>query len=101
MRDYQGEGGLSSSEALAAKRAGVMESLKDCPFCGGGAELRRVGNQYTKSRKAQVHCKTFGCCCEQTVGAIRQSMEWREAKVVEKWNTRAAPLDETMTQSVA
>lgn len=66
-----------------------MSELKPCPFCGGEAGINLIGNMYTKTRKAEVMCKTFGCCCTQTVGAIRHDLEWCESAVIKKWNRRA------------
>lgn len=67
-------------------------TLKPCPFCGGEAELNRSGNQHTKSQKAKVFCKTFGCFGQQIVGVINRhgrDYAWAKEKVIENWNRRA------------
>lgn len=61
--------------------------LLPCPFCGGESEIMRIGNCYTKSRKAVVRCK--GCNIQKVVGAIVNNLDWCEANVVEQWNRRA------------
>jgi hypothetical protein len=68
------------------------QELLPCPFCGGEAELYRVGNDHTKSQSAVISCKKPGCFGEQEVGVIRQSYEWAVQKVTEKWNTRHSPV---------
>lgn len=65
-----------------------MSELKPCPFCGGEAELKHQGNNYTKKRAVYIECKTFGCFGLQRVGVIRNTMEWAEDQVIKKWNTR-------------
>jgi len=62
--------------------------LLPCPFCGGEAEVYRVGNAHTKKRSVVVDCKTSGCTIKMTVGVIHQSLDWAEGKAIEKWNTR-------------
>lgn len=64
-------------------------SLLPCPFCGGEAQLKRVGNDHTKKRAVHIGCSTFGCTIEMRVAAIRYGHDWCEDKAREKWNTRA------------
>jgi len=63
--------------------------IKCCPFCGKEPELITRGNSASKSRSAEIYCKP--CYTIMKVGAIRNSIEWCEAKVIEKWNTRTTP----------
>lgn len=63
--------------------------LLPCPFCGeNNLELIRIGNEFTKSRRAKVLCRN--CNLPMTVGAISNSLDWCIKKVTEKWNTRKA-----------
>ena len=62
-------------------------ALKPCPFCGGPAKLRMVGNEHTHQRTAHVGCGR--CYYELGVGALRNTHEWAREKVIEKWNRRA------------
>lgn len=63
------------------------EKIKGCPFCGNlNPELITRGSNSSKKRSAEIYCKP--CCTIMKVGAIRNSIEWCEEKVIEKWNTR-------------
>ena len=62
------------------------EKLLPCPFCGGEPEFITIGNDYTKSRKAQIKCKK--CIVKRTTGAIRNNLEWCGRKAIEAWNER-------------
>ncbi len=66
----------------------TTEDLKPCPFCGGAARLKFIGNAYTRKRAAHVTCSTFGCAIEMRVAAITQNANWCAETVVEKWNKR-------------
>ena len=68
-----------------------MSELKPCPFCGGEAEIKRVGNEYTKKRAIHIDCSTFGCTVQIRVAALRHNHEWCEEKATDKWNTRTPP----------
>lgn len=60
--------------------------MRRCPFCGGEPELILRGNAFTKKRNAEIRCNN--CNVEMVVGAVHNSLEWCEKKVVEKWNNR-------------
>lgn len=61
--------------------------MRSCPFCGGEAELILRGNAFTKKRNAEIRCGS--CNVEMVVGAIHNSLEWCQEKVIQKWNCRA------------
>jgi hypothetical protein len=60
--------------------------MRRCPFCGHEPELILRGNAFTKKRNAEIRCNN--CNVEMVVGAVHNSLEWCENKVVEKWNKR-------------
>jgi len=62
------------------------DKLLPCPFCGGEPEFYTIGNDYTKSRKAEIKCTK--CMVKRTTGAIRQDLEWCGRKAIEAWNQR-------------
>lgn len=61
--------------------------LRSCPFCGAEPELILRGNAHTKSRSAEVYCRS--CHTKQVTGAIHNSLDWCQEKAVEKWNRRS------------
>ena len=61
--------------------------LKPCPFCGGQAYLRQVGNEFTKKRGFDVGCKS--CRVNIKDRALVQSLEWLRPKTIQRWNLRA------------
>jgi len=61
--------------------------LRSCPFCGAEPELILRGNAHTKSRSAEVYCRS--CHTKQVTGAIHNSLAWCEDKAVDKWNRRS------------
>lgn len=69
-----------------SKENGGLELLP-CPFCGGDPEIRRQGNDHTKSRRVVIRCPS--CRVERADAAIRHGMDWLEGIAVEHWNTRA------------
>lgn len=68
-------------------RDGEMQELLPCPFCGGTPEVRRQGNNHTKSRKLVIRCPD--CRIERTNAAIRHGFDWLEEVSFKAWNTRA------------
>lgn len=64
----------------------MCTELKPCPFCGGKASLLKRGNDYTRKRSAEIRCED--CKAMVLTGAIRNSLEWCERTVIEKWNKR-------------
>jgi hypothetical protein len=64
----------------------MADELLPCPFCGGEPEFYTIGNEYTKSRKAEIRCTK--CMVKRTTGAIRHSLEWCGRKAIEAWNER-------------
>ena len=71
-----------------------MSELKPCPFCGGDADVKYVGNDHTKKRAVHIGCSTVGCTVEIRVAALKFSHDWCEEKAVGRWNTRIGEDDE-------
>ena len=64
----------------------MADELLPCPFCGGEPELKFVGNDYTKSRKATIKCKK--CRAEITNAALKHDSKWCAMVSIEDWNKR-------------
>lgn len=63
----------------------MSEELKACPFCGGEAEIERVGNR----RVSTVYqCTNCGC-------SLETGEEWGHGK---GWNTRTPAPDEEVVE---
>lgn len=75
---------MGSRSAQVSANALVM---RRCPFCGNDAILIKRGNAFTKKRSAEIEC--MNCHVKMIVGAIRNTLEWCEKKVIEKWNSRS------------
>ena len=73
-----------------------MSELKPCPACGGVAEMKRQGNDYTKKRRIVVRCPA--CRLERADAAIHHSMEWLEGVATKNWNTR--PIEDALRAEV-
>lgn len=56
-------------------------NLKDCPFCGGKAELKQTGKS-----SMRIRCKSCLIGIQQSV--LRFSLEWLEIQLIESWNKR-------------
>ena len=60
--------------------------LKPCPFCGADADIKFIGNDYTKKRSVEIKCTK--CFTLQKTGTIMfghaQCEEWAK----EEWNAR-------------
>ena len=66
---------------------GKIYEILHCPFCMGEPKALVSGSEFTKSRSAEIVCKS--CNVKMEVAAIHNSTEWCIEKVVEKWNKRA------------
>jgi len=75
----------------------MNEQLKLCQ-CGGKAELRHKGNEYTKKRSSIIGCTAFGCTIQQVVSTMHRSLEWCDEKAIEKWNRR--PIEDALNKQV-
>ncbi len=66
--------------------------LKPCPFCGGEAKIKRIGNEHCKKMQVRIECKTLGCMafqqCSTLTKLLAQSFEWLTEKATIIWNTR-------------
>ena len=61
--------------------------LLPCPFCGGEAKIKYIGNDYTKKRSIEIECN---CChIKKRISALYQGLEWLEDKIIDFWNRRA------------
>ncbi len=63
-----------------------LDSLKQCPCCGGEAELQFIGNSHTKSRKTLIRCTK--CYLKRTDAAFRNTAEWCTIQSIRQWNKR-------------
>ena len=65
--------------------------LLECPFCGGAAEAKHIGNEWGKKQVCEISCTTFGCFAHQRVGFLNgrgHDYEWAKRKCLERWNKR-------------
>ena len=63
-----------------------MNKLKPCPFCGGEAEKKFIGNNHTKKRSIEIKCKS--CRVKRVDAALYQSHEWLDDVATRNWNQR-------------
>ena len=63
-----------------------MTELKTCPFCGGRAEKKRIGNDYTRKRSIEIRCTQ--CRVKRVDGAIRHGFDWLDEVATKNWNQR-------------
>jgi len=66
------------------------EELLACPFCGSDPEIKFIGNDYTKSRKAEIKCTNAFCGVIAISAGIRANSEQVGRWVIEKWNIRTS-----------
>lgn len=72
---------------LGCKDLGILkDGLLPCPFCGEYPEVRLKGNNATKKRSAEMRC--IHCNISMVIGAIRNSLEWCESNLKDRWNRR-------------
>ena len=64
----------------------IEDKLKLCPFCGGKASLKNIGNEWTKKRSVIIKCKS--CRVQMTNSALIHDMEWLESVSIKDWNMR-------------
>lgn len=67
------------------------EALRECPFCGGSAEIVQIGNEVTAKRGFEVRCLTWGCATKKRALVIRQPLEKAREYAVKAWNARHEP----------
>ncbi len=70
--------------------ADLMQQAREllpCPFCGGEATLRMIGNVHS-TRKCVVKCS--GCRYERTDAVLRYGDEWLLKTAIAAWNRRSA-----------
>jgi len=63
--------------------------LSPCPFCGGNASLKHIGNDHTKKRTIEIKC---GGKCRATMvnSALLRDFAWLENVSVSAWNQRVS-----------
>ena len=77
-----------------------IPELKPCPFCGGDAEIRMLGNDYILATKkltarsktrcgCEISCSTFGCTVKIVCCTLRPPLEQTREWAINKWNQRA------------
>jgi len=64
------------------------DDLLPCPFCGYEADLRFIGNGYTKSKEVQIKCTNMYCRATMINKAIKNSSEWLAKISITNWNKR-------------
>lgn len=57
-----------------------------CPLCGKEADHYLRGNDHTKKRQYDIHCKK--CNLLLVVGDLTLGSVWVKKTAIEKWNTR-------------
>lgn len=64
----------------------TADDLLPCPFCGGIPELKFIGNEYTKSRTAEIKCNN----CRATIlnSTIHQDSVTVANWTINMWNNR-------------
>ena len=60
--------------------------LKPCPFCGGEAERKFIGNDHTKKRSIEIKCKK--CRVKRVDAALSHSHDWIDNECTKQWNER-------------
>jgi hypothetical protein len=68
---------------------GIDDKLSACPFCGGKAAARYVGNDHTKKRSIMVRCTV--CRITRTDSMLKHEWDWLENIAIEGWNKRSEP----------
>lgn len=71
-----------------------MIELLPCPFCGGCAHVRRIGNEHTKKRAIMVRCPA--CRIERTDACLHYGFDWLEDVAARHWNQRFHAQPKTM-----
>lgn len=65
------------------------KELKPCPFCGGEAEYKERGNEYTGISETSVICK---CCRTSQIHKwlhYKFRFEYVRSQTIAAWNRRA------------
>jgi len=70
----------------------MSDKLKPCPFCGGEAEVKKIGNEHCKKMQVKIECSTRGCFAYQQCSTLvkfgRHSWDWLSEHAIAAWNTR-------------
>lgn len=64
------------------------KELKPCPFCGGEAEYKERGNEYSGITETSVICKK---CCARQIHKWRHykfRFDFVRSKTIDTWNRR-------------
>lgn len=81
--------------------SGTLPALKPCPFCGGEAGFEQTGRQELTLRCIALQPSGLHGCGPEFVQKVKtHSLEWLAGVMAERWNRRAAILDEDTMQKL-
>ena len=83
----------------------IAPDLLPCPFCGGEAQIKMLGNDsILATRKltarskmrcgCEIGCSTFGCTVKVICCTLRPPLEQTRAWAIDKWNKRISKAEQ-------